>query len=180
MRMRAMTLGFVVVAGSFASAQRPPGYVDPEPVLKAAAAAIGVDQVSCITMTGSGYAGIVGQQRLAEKNVDWPRGEPLANYTRTMNWSARTMVESFDRKPGMNPASWKWGLGWTGGTPVQQHSRQTFVVNDRHAWSIDGTNPPVAASALDAERAQLELWLNPHGFLKAARMPGANPVAVWR
>jgi glyoxylase-like metal-dependent hydrolase (beta-lactamase superfamily II) len=63
---------------------------------------------------------------------------------------------------------------------VQQHPRQTFAVNDRHAWSIDGTNPPVAASALDAERAQLELWLNPHGFLKAARMPGANPVAVWR
>jgi glyoxylase-like metal-dependent hydrolase (beta-lactamase superfamily II) len=24
------------------------------------------------------------------------------------------------------------------------------------------------------------MWLNPHGFLKAARMPGANPVAVWR
>jgi glyoxylase-like metal-dependent hydrolase (beta-lactamase superfamily II) len=181
MRMRAMTFGLVVVASSFASAQRPaPGYVDPEPVLKAAAAAIGVDQVSCITMSGSGYAGIVGQQRLAEKNVDWPRGEPLANYTRTMNWSARTMVESFDRKPGLNPASWKWGLGWTGGTPVQQHSRQTFAVNDRHAWSVDGTNPPVAASALDAERAQLELWLNPHGFLKAARMPGANPIAVWR
>jgi hypothetical protein len=24
------------------------------------------------------------------------------------------------------------------------------------------------------------MWLNPHGFLKAARMPGAKPVAVWR
>jgi glyoxylase-like metal-dependent hydrolase (beta-lactamase superfamily II) len=24
------------------------------------------------------------------------------------------------------------------------------------------------------------MWLNPHGFLKAARMPGANPKAVWR
>jgi glyoxylase-like metal-dependent hydrolase (beta-lactamase superfamily II) len=180
--VRRMTAGVLVaVAAASLSAQRfPPGFVDPEPVLKAAAAAIGADQVSCITMTGSGYAGIVGQQRLAEKNVDWPRGEPLANYTRTMNWAARTMVESFDRKPGLNPASWKWGLGWIGGTPVQQQSRQTFAVNDKHAWSIDGTNPPVAASALDAERAQLELWLNPHGFLKAARMPGANPVAVWR
>ena len=46
MRMRAMTFGLVLVAGSFASAQRQPGYVDPEPVLKAAAAAVGVDQVS--------------------------------------------------------------------------------------------------------------------------------------
>jgi glyoxylase-like metal-dependent hydrolase (beta-lactamase superfamily II) len=177
-----LTAGAVVaIAAASVAAQRfPPGFVDPEPILTAAAAAIGADQVTCITMSGSGYAGIVGQQRLAEKNVDWPRGEPLANYTRTMNWAARTMVESFDRKPGLNPASWKWGLGWTGGTPVQQHSRQTFVVNDKVAWSVDGTNPPAASSALDAERAQLELWLNPHGFLKAARMPGANPVAVWR
>ena len=179
---RRLTAGVLVaVAVVGLSAQRfAPGFVDPEPILKAAAAAIGADQVSCITMTGGGYAGIVGQQHLAEKNVDWPRGEPLANYTRTMNWAARTMVESFERKPGLNPASWKWGLGWTGGTPVQQYARQTFAVNDQHAWSIDGTNPPIAASALDAERAQLELWLNPHGFLKAARMPGANPVAVWR
>jgi glyoxylase-like metal-dependent hydrolase (beta-lactamase superfamily II) len=176
-----VALMFIGLASAALSAQRfPTGYVDPEPVLKAASAAIGVDQASCITMSGSGYAGIVGQQRLAEKNVDWPRGEPLANYTRTMNWAAGTMVESFDRKPGMNPASWKWGLGWTGGTPVQQHSRQTFALNGSQAWSVDGTNPPVAASPLDAERAQVELWLNPHGFLKAARMPGANPVAVWR
>ena len=31
-----------------------------------------------------------------------------------------------------------------------------------------------------AELYQLDLWLNPPGFLKAARMPGANPVALWR
>ena len=181
MRRRLAACVIVVFAVSIVSAQRfPPGFVDPGPVLQAAAAAIGADKVSCITMTGTGYAGIVGQQQLADKNVDWPRGEPLANYTRTMNWTARTMVESFERKPGVNPASWKWGLGWTGGTPVQQQPRQTFAVNDKYAWSIDGTSAPVAASALDAERAQLELWLNPHGFLKAARMQGADPVAVWR
>jgi glyoxylase-like metal-dependent hydrolase (beta-lactamase superfamily II) len=171
----------IVLMWSAVAAQRfPSGYVDPEPVLKAAEAAIGAKVARCITMAGAAYAGIVGQQRLAEKNVDWPRGEPLANYTRTMNWDARTMIEEFDRKPGMNPASWKWGLGWRGGTPIQQHPHQTFVVTDRYAWSIDGATAPVAASAADAERAQLELWMNPHGFLKAARMPGANPVAVWR
>ena len=26
----------------------------------------------------------------------------------------------------------------------------------------------------------VELWMNPHGFLKAAQMPGANPKATWR
>jgi glyoxylase-like metal-dependent hydrolase (beta-lactamase superfamily II) len=46
---------------------------------------------------------------------------------------------------------------------------------------MDGTGSiPVPLPPLDAERAQLELWLNPHGFLKAAMMPGANPKATWR
>ena len=31
-----------------------------------------------------------------------------------------------------------------------------------------------------AEVYQLDLWLNPHGFLKSARLPGANPVGLWR
>ena len=31
-----------------------------------------------------------------------------------------------------------------------------------------------------AEIYQLDMWLNPHGFLKAARLPGANPRATWR
>ena len=39
---------------------------------------------------------------------------------------------------------------------------------------------PVAAPPEDAERYQLDLWLNPPGFLKAARLPGANPKAIWR
>ena len=76
-----------------------PGYVDPQPVLRAASEAIGADRVKCVTMTGTGYAGMVGQQRLNGYDIDWPRGEPLANYTRTMNWDTRTMREEFDRKP---------------------------------------------------------------------------------
>ena len=83
-----------------------PGYVDPEPILQAAARAIGTDNLKCVTLSGTGYAGAVGQQWWSDRNVDWPRGEPLANYTRTMNWDAKTMKEEFDRKPGMNPASW--------------------------------------------------------------------------
>ena len=103
-------------------------------MLEAASKAIGVDQLRCVTMSGTGYAGMVGQQRLSDKNVDWPRGEPLANYTRVMNWDAATMTEEFDRKPGLNPASWKWGIGWADGTPLQQQSRQKFVVNGRFGW----------------------------------------------
>jgi hypothetical protein len=158
-----------------------PGYVDPLPVLAAAEQAIGVRNLRCVTIGGSGYAAIVGQQRLAEKNVDWPRGEPLTRYRRVMNWELRAMKEEFERPPGRNPGSWKWGLGWFGGTPLQRSSHQVFLVNGAHAWHRDGADSaPVAATTALAELWQLELWLNPHGFLKAARMPGANPVAVWR
>lgn len=172
----------ILVAGGSSNGQQfPPGYVDPRPVLQAAAKAIGVDNLKCVTISGTGYAGMVGQQRLNDKNVDWPRGEPLANYTRTMNWEARAMKEEFDRKPGANPASWKYGLGWMDGTPLQQNPHQIFMVNGNYAWHMDGAGGnPIPARPEDAERWQLEMWLNPHGFLKAAMMPGANPKAVWR
>ena len=178
---RAMLLA-VAVSGAAVSAQNfPPGYLDPLPVLKAASDAIGADRVRCVTMTGTGYSGMVGQARMNGYDVDWPRGAPLANYTRTMNWDTRTMREEFDRPPGKNPASWKYGLGWAGGTPLQRNSRQTFVVNGTHAWYQDGAGTdPIAVPPRDAERWQLDLWVTPHGFLKAAAMPGANPKAVWR
>ena len=169
-----------LMAGSGA-AQFAPGYVDPEPVLRAAAQAIGTDKLKCVTISGTGYAGAVGQQRESGWNVDWPRGEALTNYTRTMNWEAGTSKEEFDRKPGLNPASWKYGSGWKDGTPLQQHSLQIFAVNGKHGWHIDGpAGKAVAARPEDAERWQLDLWMNPHGFLKAAKLPGANPKAVWR
>lgn len=174
-------LACVLLGATLAAQQFPPGYVDPQPVLRAAIRAIGADKLTCVTMSGTGYAGMVGQARLNDKNVDWPRGEPLANYTRTMNWDTRTMKEEFDRKPGLNPASWKHGTGWRGGTRLQRSSRQAFIVNGTFAWHQDGPAAgPAAARPEDAELWQLDMWLNPHGFLKAAMMPGANPTAAWR
>ncbi len=174
-------LGLLPLAATHSLGQEiPPGFLDPEPILQAAEAAIGTENLRCVTLSGSGYSGLVGQQRLNGYNVDWPRGE-LNNYTRMMNWETGVMLETFDRPPGQNPASWKYGLGWLGGTPVQQHSRQLFMVNGEYGWHQDGPEgEPVAARPEDAANWQLDMWLNPHGFLKAARLPGANPVATWR
>jgi glyoxylase-like metal-dependent hydrolase (beta-lactamase superfamily II) len=182
MAKRLWVVGVLGIVGASPAAQQlEPGYVDPRPVLEAAAKAIGVDQVRCITMAGTGYAGMVGQQRTSGVDIDWPRSEPLTNYRRTMNWDAGTMVEEFDRKPGMYPASWKWGVRYIGGTPTAQNSRQIFNVNGTVGWSLDGVgSAPVPMTPDAAERMQLELWMNPHGFLKLARKPGANPVATWR
>jgi glyoxylase-like metal-dependent hydrolase (beta-lactamase superfamily II) len=182
MAIRVWALSFVfVVVQQTAAQQIPPGYVDPRPILQAASKTIGVDNLKCVTISGTGYAGMVGQQRLNDKNVDWPRGEPLSNYTRTMNWEAKTMKEQFNRKPGLNPRSWKYGPGWMDGTPLQQSNTQAFMVNGNYAWYTDGPDSQVyPARPEDAELWQLDMWLNPHGFLKAAMMPGANPKAVWR
>ena len=170
----------LAVSATVATQQFQPGYVDPRPVLQAAAKAIGTDNLKCVTISGNAYNGAVGQQRESGKNIDWPRPDSLANYTRTMNWEAKTMKEEFDRKPGLTPAAWKYGIGWIDG-PRQQNTHQIFMVNGSLAWHMDGPGaPPVASPPDDAEIYQLEMWLNPHGFLKAAQMPGANPKATWR
>jgi hypothetical protein len=176
-----ITAVITVLAAAHLVAQRfPPGYVDPAPILDAAAREIGEANFRCVTFSGTGYGGAVGQTYENAVNVDWPRIDSLANYTRTINWDAHSSIEIFDRKPGLNPASWKYGLGWQDGTPTQKALRQTHVVRGPRAWHIDGDGPPVAVPPDLAELYQLDLWLNPPGFLKAARMPGANPVALWR
>jgi glyoxylase-like metal-dependent hydrolase (beta-lactamase superfamily II) len=174
-------LALLVGLGAQMPAQQfPPGYVDPAPILAAASKEIGEQSLRCITFSGTGYSGPVGQTFENAVNIDWPRSE-MANYTRTINWEAGTSKETFDRKPGNNPATWKYGLGWVGGTPTQKEVRQTHITNGRYSWAIDGeAGQPVAVPPEDAERYQLDMYLNAPGFLKAARMPGANPKAVWR
>jgi glyoxylase-like metal-dependent hydrolase (beta-lactamase superfamily II) len=174
-------LVLIVMAGVHTPAQRfTPGYVDPAPLLAAAAAEIGEADLKCITFSGTGYAGAVGQTFENAVNIDWPRIDSLGSYTRTINWETGTSKETFERKPGLSPASWKYGVGWQGGTPTQREARQTHIVNGRVAWHTDGGGPPVAVPPELTELYQLDLWLNPHGFIKAARLPGANPVALWR
>jgi glyoxylase-like metal-dependent hydrolase (beta-lactamase superfamily II) len=173
-------IGSVLVLGVGLPAQQyPPGYVDPAPILAAASKEIGEANLRCVTFSGTGYSGPVGQTFENAPNIDWQRSE-MANYTRTINWETGTSKETFDRKPGGNPAAWKYGIGWVDGTPVQKEMRQTHIVNGQYAWHIDGNQTPVAVPPELAEIYQLDIWLTPHGFLKAARKPGANPRALWR
>jgi hypothetical protein len=62
-------LGWSPAAQQRATPQFQPGYVDPQPVLAAARKAVGVDNLKCVTMSGTGYAGMVGQQRLNDKDL---------------------------------------------------------------------------------------------------------------
>jgi glyoxylase-like metal-dependent hydrolase (beta-lactamase superfamily II) len=172
----------VILMGVVVATQRqfPPGYIDPAPILTAARQAIGTDNLRCVTIAGTAYAGALGQARESARNTDWPRIDSLANYTRTMNWENWSMKEEFDRKPGLSPAGWKYGIGWEDG-PLQKNLHQTFMLNGTHAWYMDGAGSAAVALSPDvAEIFPVELVLNPHGFLKAAARPDANPKAVWR
>ena len=92
------------LAGGLVSAQQfSPGYVDPAPLLAAASKEIGEANLRCITFSGAGYNGAVGQTAEYSPNIDWPRIDALANYTRTINWETGTSKETFDRKPGLKP-----------------------------------------------------------------------------
>ena len=158
-----------------------PGYLDPEPVLEAAGEAIGADQIQCIRAAGTITGSRVGQQRWIQVEGDWP-DDTLSNFVRELDWEAGTMRETFDRDPALRlPASYKYGVGYFGGTPTQQNPTQIFAVSDGVAWHRDGPGSPAMAIPPDiAEHWQLDLYLNPVGFLKAAAMPGADPVAFWR
>src|SRR5919198_780134 len=143
----AVVLILVALTQSAPVAQQPPaarqfapGYIDPVPILEAARKAIGNDALRCVTISGTGYNGAVGQQREATKQVDWPRPDSLANYTRTMNWDNWTMKEEFDRKPGLTPAMWKYGIGWIDGMGLQKNTHETFMLNGKYGWYMDGAN----------------------------------------
>ena len=80
-----------MMLGSQTPAQQfPPGYVDPGPLLAAVAEEIGEANLRCVTYSGTGYSGVVGQTFENAVNVDWPRIDEMANYTRTINWDAGT------------------------------------------------------------------------------------------
>jgi len=178
----AVVLSVVTLMSRSVTTQRqlPPGYLDPAPILSAARAAIGTDSLRCLTVAGTAYSGALGQARESARNTDWPRIDSLANYTRTMNWDTWTMREEFDRKPGLTPAGWKYGIGWEDGA-LQKNTHQVFMLNGKYGWYMDGAGtPPVAVSPDIAEIWPVELVLNPQGFLKAAALPGADPKAVWR
>jgi hypothetical protein len=133
------------------------------------AKAMGTNNLKCVTHTGSGYVGLVGQN--FDIRDDWARVE-LASYTRTINFDEKSAREERVLRQGNYPT--RGG----GGIPLQGEQRQIQFVADKFAWNLQGTNTVPAPAA--AEVRQLDLWLNPHGFIKAAMAPGANPVLITR
>jgi glyoxylase-like metal-dependent hydrolase (beta-lactamase superfamily II) len=138
---------------------------DAASVLQAVSANIGAATLKTIEFSGTGWSGSTGQSFTPDD--DWPRFDVTA-YSRTIDYEARTSREELTRVQGGNPA--RGG----GGTPIQGEQRQAFFVSDTVAWNLQGGNAVPAQAA--AEQRQLDIWLTPHGFVKAAL--AAKPTVV--
>lgn len=151
-----MTRGFgLLVVGTLLAG--PAAAQDARKVLQAAADAMGARNVTSIEYTGSGFIAAVGQSFTPED--DWPRFEVI-NYSRTINYGNASSREEYVRRQGNNPP--RGG----GGTPLQGEQPQRFLNVGNYSWNLNG-NAPVAEPAA-AEVRQLDIWLSPHGFIKAA------------
>ena len=68
-RLSGFGVAATLMSGSASAQELSPGYLDPGPVLQAAADAIGVTNLRCVAISGSAYAGMVGQQRLNRSSL---------------------------------------------------------------------------------------------------------------
>lgn len=143
---------------------------DARTVLQAAAKNMGADTLQSIEITGTGMNAAVGQSYAP--GTDWPRFE-LTSYTKVIDYENRASREQLTRRQGNYPQQ------GGGGTPLQGEQQQHAVVSGNLAWNVNPqgmANPAQGA----AEVRQLDIWLTPHGFLKAALAQGANPTAYTR
>jgi len=165
-----LLLALIGVAGI---AQEP----DARTLLQTSLRAMGGENMTSIQYSANaGYVADWGQNYSPAQ--DWPSNE-LTSYTRTIDYEAGSSREEFTLTQGTGQG------GPTGGgnaplvtTPLEGEQQQLSMVSGNYAWDMQGTT--VVPAPADAEQRQLEIWLTPHGCLKAALAPGANPIAVTR
>lgn len=124
---------------------------DAKTILQNADKALG--SVKTIQYSGTGMNGFFGQALTAGK--EWPRRE-LTAYTRRINYDQKSSTEQLTFKENV-----------FGG------QQQNQLVSSDKAWNI-GANGQPAPQPAAAEARQLQIWLTPHGFVKAALAGNAS------
>lgn len=187
--------------GAAATRVRSQNQQDARTILRAAAANMGVDNLKTLQYTASGMIAAPGQGFVA---VDMHTGVPehwprfvVNNYTMTIDYATMSSREQYTRTvpvyakvfPGLDGAGAESGNqsdppGNRGGGFIDDLTPHEInqVVSGKFAWDILGNMPVRQWSFLyvvdTADYRQLEIILTPHGFLKAALAPGAEPVIV--
>jgi glyoxylase-like metal-dependent hydrolase (beta-lactamase superfamily II) len=127
---------------------------DAKTVIQNAQKAIG--DVSSIQYSGSGKAGGLGQNW--SPTVAW-HTTIVTSYTKTIDYASRSAKEELTRTQ-MNPPD------RGGEAPFGGEQKQVNMDSGQYAWNQPGASPQPASAA--ADERQLQIWLTPHGFLKAA------------
>jgi glyoxylase-like metal-dependent hydrolase (beta-lactamase superfamily II) len=129
-------------------------------VLDGVAKAMG--DMKSLQYTGSGSTFAVGQN--PAPGAPWPRFN-AKSYTRMVNYDTASMRDEIVRTQ-VEP------VRGGGGQPVVGEQRQILMVSGNHAWGQVGENINPALAAV-ADR-QHQLWITPHGVLKAAMKHNAT------
>jgi glyoxylase-like metal-dependent hydrolase (beta-lactamase superfamily II) len=159
-----------MLAGGAVMAAHAQGQETAQSVLQALSKNMGADNLKCITFGGTvGYVGIVGQAY--DIREDWPK-VLISNYTRTINYDAKSSYEDRTIEQGNYPR--RGG----GGIPIQGKQRAQNYLVDKSAWTMQGGNAVPQPEAADVRA--IDIWMSPHGFIKGAMAPGANPVLITR
>jgi glyoxylase-like metal-dependent hydrolase (beta-lactamase superfamily II) len=136
---------------------------DAKTVIQNAQKAIG--DVNSIQYSGSGTAGGLGQNW--SPTVTW-HTTIVTSYTKTIDYTSRSAKEELTRTQ-MNPPD------HGGEAPFAGEQKQVNMVSGQYAWNQPGAAPQPALAA--ADERQLQIWLTPHGFLKAAAENNATAKA---
>jgi len=133
---------------------------DAKTVLQDAAKAMG--DVKSIQFSGTGHLAALGQAW--NPSAPWP-ASVMKSYTRIVNYDSKSAREELVRNEGEQFLK-------GGGAPITGDQRQVNLVSGQYAWNQPGPNPQPQVAA--ADERQLQIWLTPHGFLKAAMESNAT------
>ena len=153
--MTALVAGLALVV-AVSGCSRPSG-------VAAAADAMGATNLNSIQFSGSGTNYAFGQAYTP--GGPWPRFE-VKTYTAAVDYKTPAMRLEMLRAQGEHPP--KGG----GAQPFATDQRTIQVVSGQNAWSEGGAQPAPNRGA-ESERLR-QIWLTPHGVIKAAVASGAQ------
>ena len=142
---------------------------DASGAVAAAAAALGAGSLRSVQYSGWGSDYIFGQSY--DGGSPWPRFNVPA-VTIAIDYTTNTWLDDRRRSQAENPP-----LGG-GFQPLVGELRQIWALSGGYAWDIVGQATAPAAVERDMRSAvegrTTQIWLTPHGFIKAAQAGGAT------
>jgi glyoxylase-like metal-dependent hydrolase (beta-lactamase superfamily II) len=129
---------------------------DASALLQKSSIAMGSANLSSVQVKGTGHQATLGQNYLPD--TAWPE-ITLSAYTVTFDYAGKSAREELTRVQDTPPSK-------GGGAPFGGEQKQVNIVSGNYAWNQPGAQP-IPQPGAAAER-QLNIWLTPYGFVKAA------------